>query len=504
MALSLKSAFRRTGVKADAPGLPKPLNPTSVYNWYSQVESMSETEMWHSQPHLRSVVSFRARNTAQCGLQTFKRVSDTDRRRQSNSKAANLLQAPNPTTTSYDLIYSLVADLDLYDRAYWYVTEDSMSLSGWRITRIPPDWVIGSKSNSLFENDLFIIAPPETPKLTELPASKVIYFHGYNPFNPREGSSPVRALKETLIEQLSAMRFRNQNWANGGRINGVIERPDTAPEWSDEALNRFMSQWKSRYTGDGAHIGGTPLLEDGMTFKPVDFSARENEFLGAAQLALATVCQVYGVVPGLLTGDQNYSNSKSNVQMLYSEILGPLMAQIEATVNNMLLPMIGEPRNNYVEFNIQEKLQGSFQEQAASFSVAAGGPWMSTNEVRATLNMPQLDDPEYDKVITQLNTVRGGGDQANPQDSAPAPEDRTGPGDSQPEQQPKAAPEDFIEHFVQSARSKLGAGIPLEKAWNDEKFCSTLAEFMDFEHAKEVNTEAKAALLAATEASNAE
>ena len=60
--------------------------------------------------------------------------------------------------------------------------------------------------------------------------------------------------------------------------------------------------------------------------------------------------------------------------MLYSETLGPTLARIEERINAFLVPRVSSNPDSYVEFNIEEKLQGSFEEQAAIISTSTGAP----------------------------------------------------------------------------------------------------------------------------------
>jgi HK97 family phage portal protein len=484
---------RQKAANPSPPGIPSPIvTPVTVIS-IDDILGMSESDMYRTQPYLRTVVSFFARNIAQLGMQTFARVSDTDRRRELNSPAAQLLTHPNPTTTGYELKYALVSDLMLYDRAYWLITSDLQSPSGWRITAIPPSWVVGMTLDNLFAPKTYFIQPNTdmTTERVELPASQFIQFHGWNPHDPKEGSTPLHALKEILAEQVSAQRYRNQVWKNGGRTSGTISRPVDAPTWDQTTRDRFKKQWRDQFAGDNSDTaGGTALLEDGMTYAPVGFSAKDNEFVEAAKLALNVVCSVYHISP-VMVGQldaANYSNVREFRKMLYGDTLGSPIAQIEDRINGMLLPMIGEPPKNYVEFNIAEKLQGNFEDQATSLQIAVGGPWMSVNEGRALNNMRSLG-PDYDEVITPLNVVRGGGEEANPQDSAPGPGETTGPGDSQPEQQPKQADiERYLRRQGSAVLSRLGAGKAVDEAWDDDRWNRELAEIVPASVARDINT----------------
>src|SRR5690606_1414742 len=188
-------------------------------------------------------------------------------------------------------------------------------------------------------------------------------------------------------------------------------------KWSPEAREQFREDWYAKYTGRGPKAGGTPILEDGMTLKRIDFNAQEQQFVEGAKLALATVASAFHVNPTMVgqLDNANYSNVREFRRMLYGDTLGPMLAQIEDRLNTFLLPMLDvDPARFYVEFNIGEKLQGSFEEQAAVMSTLVGRPIMSADEGRARFNLPAMGG-DAAQLVTPLNVLIGG--QASPQDS---------------------------------------------------------------------------------------
>lgn len=385
------------------------------YNLDDVLGSLTVEKLWRTQPHLRTVVSFKARNIAQLGMHTFERVSDTDRRRVRDSTAAKLLSDPNEYQTGYDLFFSLVSDRSLYGEAIWWPTRDDSRPSGWRIDPISPAWVTARGGGSIWSPGWYEIQARTDSKPKRVQASDLIIFHDYTP-GSSDPTSPVEALRATIAEQIHALVYRQQVWQRGGRVGDVLVRPVGAPEWSDEARKRFSRDWKEKWTGDdGPQAGGTPILEDGMDLKKVRFSAREEEWVEATKLALATVAQVYHINPTMigLLDDANYSNVREFRKMLYGDTLGPDIVSIGSIVNSRLLPMVGEPDSNYAEFNIEEKLRGNFEEQTQAMSTAVGAPWMSRNEGRALRNLPAIDGG--DELVTPLNVLIGG--QASPSDS---------------------------------------------------------------------------------------
>lgn len=374
---------------------------------------LTPAQMWATQPHLRTVVSFLARNIAQLGLHTFERDGE-DRKRDRTSPFAATMRRPNSDQTAYDLVFALVGDLSLYDRAFWLTVADPDSPSGWTFRRLPPPWVTVVPRDVFGAKSYRVLSPGGDS--VDVAADEILAFTGYHPSNPRKGSPTVEALKGTLQEQIEASKYRSQVWKRGGRVSAVLQRPAGSPPWSNEAREAFREDWYAKYTGKGSHAGGTPILEDGMTLNRIDFNAQEQQFVEAAKLSFATVASAFHVNPTMvgILDNANYSNVREFRRMLYGDTLGPLIAQIEDRINTFLLPRLGmDNARHYAEFNIAEKLQGSFEEQAAVMQTLVGAPLMTRNEGRAKFNLPAIDGG--DALVTPLNVLIGG--QASPTDS---------------------------------------------------------------------------------------
>lgn len=446
------------------------------------IRKLAPSEMWETQPHLRTVVSFLARNVAQLGLHAFERQGETDRVRDRESTVARVLRRPNSETTAYELIFSLVGDLALYDVAFWWVARDPEAPADWSIVRLPPEWVKPKNADAFRRKSYDVKAPGGNT--VNFPAAEVLAFHGYNPTDARDGSTPIAALKGVLQEQLQSSLYRQQVWKNGGRVSAVLKRPQGAT-WSPEARDRFREDWYSLYTGSGPKAGGTPILEDGMELQRIDFSAKDQEYVEGAKLSFATVCSAYHVNPTMvgLLDNANYSNVREFRRMLYGDTLGPLLAQVEDRINTFLLPMLGmDDATHYVEFNLAEKLQGSFEEQAAVMSTLVGRPIMSADEGRARFNLPAMGG-DAESLVTPLNVLIGG--QASPRDSGTQNEE---PKATEPRAKARGAkaraPETHEEKHAEvlaaffarqskAVRSLLGAG---RDWWDAERWDKELAE----------------------------
>lgn len=381
-------------------------------------DRLTVAELWGQQPHLRTVVSFRARNIAHLGLHVFERVSDTDRKRDHSSPLAQALRAPDFEATIYDTLFALVGDLDLHDRAYWVVVDNPDAEQKklgprYQLRRLPPSWVHANMRDP-WQVKEYVVRMNGRDLI--LDPSRVIHFGGYSPTSPVGSSPTIESLKETLREQVEASKYRNQVWKRGGRVSSVIERPKDAPSWTDKAAERFRADWYANYTGKGPNAGGTPILEDGMKLTKVDFSARDQQFVEASKLSLGTVAAAFHVNPTMVgqMDNANYSNVREFRKSLYGDTLGPTLKQIESVINTFLIPRLGmDSERFYVEFNIGQKLDGNFEEQATVMQTMVGAPIMTRNEGRAKFNMPAIDGG--DELIVPLNVLEGG--QASPTDS---------------------------------------------------------------------------------------
>lgn len=372
-------------------------------------------EIYRSQESVRTVVSFLARNVAQLGLHMFERVGDDDRRRMSDHPMALMLKQPNPWTTKYRFIQALVCDFAIYDRAYWLKTRITPESNG--LVRIPPQIVTPEGDNWLTPNGFKVDGTSGTRVYK---ADEVIYFRGYG-LDKDIGISPLEALRRTLREEYAAGEMREQVMRNGARMSGYLERPKDAPEWSDTARDRFKRNWQAQYSGAGPGAGGTPILEDGMQFKPVSQTARDLQYIESRKLTREEVAAAYFVPPPMIgiLDHATFSNITVQQRMLYTETLGPWLSMIQEEIELQLLKDFEpEPKRFYVEFNLREKLSGAFEERADAIAKAVGGPTMTINEARALDNRPPIDGG--DDLIRPLNVTQNG----NPDPIPAAPADQ--------------------------------------------------------------------------------
>jgi len=322
----------------------------------------------------------------------------------------------------YNFWFALFADIEIYDIAYLLkVRKQGVPAA---LVRIPPA-------------NLYAVREPLTQVVTGFRApdgkiyspNDVMTFWGYDPAVGHGNIPPMESIRRLIAEEVASGQDREGRWRNSARKEGIIEQSAEAKDMGDEATEAFLLDVEDSLAGPMG--SGRPLLlKPGQKWNDVQWSPREMEYINARKLTRLEVAAHFHIPPAMIAAAAN--NNEADVDTLnyfYKSSLPPRLTRVEDTFEQQLLPeFYRDPkvrRQYYVEFNMDEKLRGSFEERAAIMATTVGGPLVSVNEGRARLNMPATDDPLDDLIYQPLNSVRGGGTQASPQSpvATPASED---------------------------------------------------------------------------------
>ncbi|MDD5059287.1 MAG: phage portal protein [Sideroxydans sp.] len=390
--------------------------PVSGHGWMRLYDEhyADYATLYRTQPNVRTCVDFLARNIAQLGLHLYRRVSDTDRERVRDHPLAELLEQPLPAAmkmTPYRWKTRLMADLGIYFRSYQLIVRTGSSRG---LLPVPPPLVTvkGALWPQAYEVNFGAQIQTYSPE-------QMVDIWGYSPDRPSGSISPLETLRRILAEEAAMGDYREQFWRNSARMQGIIQRPADAPPWSEMARERFQADWAALYSG-GENSGKTAVLQDGMEWKEASFNAQESEYLAARKLTREECTREYHIplpMVGILD-HATFSNIKEQHKNLYQDCLSPWLRMIEQDLMLQLMPQFEDTEGLYLEFNIEEKLRGSFEEQMQSFQMAVGRPYMTPNEARGKLNLPAIEGG--DDLVIPLNMLMAG--QGSPGDGAPPPD----------------------------------------------------------------------------------
>lgn len=468
----------------------------------TQVLNLSARELYQTQDNVQAVISFLSDSIAQLPLKVYVRDGETERHRDRESAAAQLIWKPNDYQTSFEFIRGLMEEYYVYGAVYVWVVPNKETESGYMMHLVPTEWVMSSTAETPYK-PASIRVRLKNGEASDIPAEEFVQFKTYSPGNPGGFLSPLSALRQQLNEQVEAGRFRRQLWKSSGRLNAQITRPKDVAPWTEEQKLKFATAFREAWGAGGSKAGSIPIMEDGMEIKPFSTSFKEAEWSSSVVLTREAVAAAYHVNPSLIwhSNTQTYASAKDNARALYADCLGPVLQMLQQRINAFLLPMVGATPNTYVEFDLTEKLKGSFEERASIYQSACGAPYMTRDEIRAELNLAPLPDGQGAEIITPLNVTEGG--LASPQDTEADPYDYPGVDNQAKEHEPcgcksckeaeeirikgKSDKEDdelveevlkaFFKRQSKSVLAKLGADP--ENFWNAERWDKELAEDLE-------------------------
>lgn len=381
----------------------------------SNVLNYDAARLYLTQDNLQAVINFRANAISQLPLKVYNRKGETERERDRNSPAAKLIYKPNGYQTQFEFLYGTMIEWDVFGSVYWLVTPSKITESGFEINIIPSQWVVKKESESAYGPSAIYVKARGSSEVVKIPSDSFICFSLYSPGNPGGYISPISSLRQTLLEQIEAAGFRSKLWKSSGRLNAQIIRPKDVQPWDEQTRDAWIERFRAAWGAGGSNAGKIPLMEDGMEIKPFQTSFREQQWAESVTLNRQTCAAAYQMNPSMIwhSDTQTYASAKDNARALYTDSLGPIIQRFQQRVNAFLFPIIGAASTLYCEFDMNEKLRGSFEETASILQSAVGGPWMTRNEARARLNLPPINGG--DDLIVPLNVITGG--QAGPNDT---------------------------------------------------------------------------------------
>lgn len=373
--------------------------PRSAYvdGAYTDTVNASYAHLYATQENVRTVVDYISRIAADRSLRCLRFLGDDSKQENPNHPAALTIREPNDWTGQKDMLGAFFRDKLIFDDAYLW--DMGPAENGKRfLVRVPPG-AMGVKSGNMLKPAGYRIRFANGSWI-DLEPYEVIHWRGYSAGDARLGIPPMQTLRIMLAEA-SARKAQAIDQVRGGLVKGgIIERPIEAPDWSEEAMERFSESFASRLRG--VVKGATPVLEEGMQFKEAGITPREAEMLSSRKFALATVAQVYGLNPALFDTSGNLDAARRAAE---EDVIGPMLGSCAETFTKQLL------RNIYLDddhgFKFRAKRETDAGKLFEAGSKATGGSTLTANEFRDEfLDMPAIEGG--DELVKHPGSQGGG------------------------------------------------------------------------------------------------
>jgi HK97 family phage portal protein len=428
--------------------------------------------IYASQQNVRTVIDFIARQAAGLTLKMYEKVpradgKPADRLELADHPLAIMLGDPTPGESDYDFYYAMLADFCIYDEYKAFLIRPTAGAPPSALVRIPPPNLIPDRDPVTGK-----VLRWRTLRGQPVPMENVMWFNGYDPKTNRGSIPPMETLRRLLNEEIQRDNAQMSFWGRGLRKEGVIEQDVDAERMPDTALESFMVDAEDAL--GGVHNSYRPfVLQPGMKWRDINWNPNQLQYIEARRVSRQEACAMFHVPPALVAAAENGKQPDENsLRVFYQATLPPYLERIEANVKAKLIPMFtlntNVRRAQYVKFNLDEKLRGSFEEKAAIMMSLAGGPVVSVNEGRSRLDLPETGNPLDDEIYQPSNSTRGGGPQASPQNPVDTPARGLNPAGTTPGggTNPEKSVQDMIadfEHRLESERKRAALQARVEE-----------------------------------------
>ena len=318
-----------------------------------------------------------AEDIAAMELQCFKLGEDNEE--VTEHDLLDLLSAPSPMQTGYNLLYKTVAHLELTGNAYWLLSGVKNELDQPNaITLLNVGHVKPLITKGEFPKRLVGYKYRQDQKEYTFQPYEILHFEYPDPNDDFEGVGTVQSIAKWIDADNYAMEVNRRFFLNGARIGGFLESENAVtPQQLDYLTKAFEAIYKgvdSSYK-TAALPKGVKYTPAATTPKDMDFNNLGNEMQKRILGGFRVPKSVLGVVE-----DVNRANAEATNYIFALRTIKPKMDQLISVLNSFFVPRFGTDIFLSYKDPVPENTDLKINEMKA---VSANHQIKTVNEIRA-------------------------------------------------------------------------------------------------------------------------
>ncbi|GIL13997.1 MAG: hypothetical protein BroJett038_27170 [Chloroflexota bacterium] len=280
----------------------------------------------------------------------------------------NLLDAPNPFLSRFELIEQTIGALELTGSAYWFLAGDESGVPV-EIWPLRPDRVcIVPDPARYLRGYIYEIDGQRIP----LEPEEVAHFKRWHPANDYYGLSALEAARLAITgDRAMAEWNRNTFGRDNGVPAGIVQIKDPV---SDADFERIKSEWRQSYGGPQRRTAF--LRGGGIEWQNIGLSHNELDFLKGRLAHRDEILNVFGIPVGLISENATEANARVAERLFIERTLWPKLVRLAQKITQELLPFW--PGDCVAEF---DDIRPTDQ-QARLDDIRTAYPVLSINEIR--------------------------------------------------------------------------------------------------------------------------
>lgn len=352
-----------------------------------------------------AAVRFKAEAVAVCSPQTFLRLPNNRREAAPDHYSQQLLRNPNMWQTGFEWSHLMVVWLTTWGNSYSRILSGPTSFADQLWPLHPSRVRVVDQQN---DGSLVYEVRPRNGggKVDVLPQSQVHHYRGLSFDDGFEGARTYQLIRNIVAIAQASEKHIATFLKKGTRLSGII----TAEKGMSEPVQkRAESSWDETFAGPD-NTGRVAFIPAPLKFTPIMGDHQKAQLMELQYHQVEQALMAIGV-PGVVVGYQgDKASTYASADAFFEK--GGIKHCILPTVTNMeqrdekALLLKGDP--HYIKRNIDVLQRANTKDRFAALVQAAGGPFMTRNEVRTIEDLNPDSDPAMDKVLEPGNMAPTG------------------------------------------------------------------------------------------------
>ena len=312
----------------------------------------------------------------------------------------NLLgRKPNPLQTHFEFIKAMTKDMLLHGNAYAIIHRDSLN----RVTSLE---YVSAKDVSLLkrvgaDNEIQSVGYNISGRRRVYEDYEMIHILNEIDDDGVTGISTLTYAARTLGLATYGEKAAENYFKTGGKLAGLIK---VNTNLTDKQKSDIRNAWGEAFSGDNAN--GIAVLSGAQDYTPIQQNAADAQLLESRKFSIDEIARFFGISPILLYDmEKNTYNSAEAAHLsLLTDTLQPIITKFEAEFETKLF-LTTEINKYSINFDVEEFLRTDNKSKAEYYRTLFAMGVLSINEIRAYLDLNEIEDGDLHYVQAQLVTL---------------------------------------------------------------------------------------------------
>lgn len=325
---SSQSGLRSESLRQEAPHVQAvAVHNSSLFNDY--MLAASHSEIYQQSPWVYVAVN----RIAEAGALVPLRVMRLQGERQiqvERHPLEDLLDAPNPFMSRFELLEQTLGMLELTGNAYWFLVGDATGQPA-QIWPLRPDRVsIVPDPQGYIRGYVYEVDGKRIP----YEPLEIVHFKRWHPANDYYGLSALSAGHLAISSDRAMARWNHNTFGeDNGVPAGIVSITDFV---SDGDFERIKREWRSSY---GSGQRKTAFLRGGaVQWQNIGLSHTDLDFLKGRQAHRDEILNIFGIPVGLVSENATEANAKVAERLFIERTLWPKLVRLAQKITQEMLP----------------------------------------------------------------------------------------------------------------------------------------------------------------------